>query len=337
LLFFRIGALGVILALGTRVASARAAEADSEPPKERIALVYSAPEECPAGDAFRAEVRERASGDWEARPDELARRISVTVTKRGDEYVASIEFLTAEGETVTRSLGGKGCGDVVDGIALVTALAIQSRVEEALARSEPVTPKAPPPVSKPAPRVVSPPPARPKPPRSTRLRFGAAARAASGTGPDVSFGPAAFGAVEWQKTRFGLVLGALWSGSVTAGGVPAHFRRLSARVDGCPYAFGTPKLALEPCAFFEAGSLHGQGDSSAGLSNPSGGSSPWLVPGGLLRLVTGFAPVVVELELGGGVTLVRQQFGVVVDGKEHPTFTVPKGVFDAALGLGFRL
>jgi hypothetical protein len=310
---------------------------------ERIALVYSAPAECPDDAAFRSAVRERASGNWEARPGELARRITVSVAKQGEQYVAAIVFLNGEGATVTRNLTGRVCAVVVDGIALVTALAIQSRVEEALARSDP-EPAEPPPaavaVVKPAVAQHAPAPAAKsaaKPSSVTRFRFGAAARVASGTAPAASFGPTLFGAVELGRARLGLSAGGLWSGSATANGVSAKYLRLSGRLDGCPYAFGTTTLAFEPCAFFEAGALHGAGEPSAGLSTTSGGWSPWLVPGVLLRLVAGFDPLVVELELGGGPPLVRERFGRVVDGQEQTTFRVPPFVVDAALGIGFRL
>jgi hypothetical protein len=311
---------------------------DVSPPVEHIALAYSAPAECPNDDAFRAEVRERASGDWEAAPGELARRITVTVTKSGERYVAAIVFLNAEGERVTRSLGGQACADVVNGIALVTALAIQSRVEEALAQSEPEPPKAAPSAPAPKAATVAPrPAAKPKSPLETHVRFGAAVRAASGVGPDASVGPMAFGALEWRRTRLGLGFGALWSGRVTANGLSASYRRLSGRIDGCPYAFASAVFSFEPCAFFEAGSLHGQGEPGAELSSANGGASPWLVPGALLRLVVGFAPIVVELEVGGGAPLVRERFGVVIDGKEQTSFHVPAFVLDGALGIGLRL
>ncbi len=324
---------------------AREVDAEPAPAVERIALVYSAPAECPDDAAFRSAVRARASGDWEARPGELARRITVSVAKQDEKYVAAIVFVNGDGDgaTVARNLSGRVCADVVDGIALVTALAIQSRVEEALARSEP-EPAQPPPaavaVVKPAVAQNAPAPApksAAKPSAATRFRFGVAARVASGTAPAASFGPTVFGAVELGRARLGLSAGGLWSGSATANGVAAKYLRLSGRLDGCPYAFGTTTLAFEPCAFFEAGALHGAGEPSAGLSTTSGGWSPWLVPGVLLRLVTGFDPLVVELELGGGPPLVRERFGRIVDGQEQTTFRVPPFVVDAALGIGFRL
>ena len=317
-----------------------AASPEVAPSLDRIALVYTAPAECPQDAAFRAAVRERASGDWEAQPGELARRIDVSVTRSGERYVAGIVFLNAAGERISRSLSGQSCEDVVNGIALVTALAIQSRVEEALAQSEPEPPKPAPknPVPVPVHTAAAPahPAVQPSPVRETFVRVGAAARAASGTGPGPSFGPLLFGALEWRRVRLGLALSGLWAPQVTQSGVSAHYRRLSARIDGCPYAVGRGTLTFEPCAFFEAGSLHGQGEPGSSLASTTGGGSPWLVPGVLLRLLARFEPVVVSLELGGGAPLVRERFGVVSDGVEHTTFHVPAFVLDGALGGGIR-
>ncbi len=339
----------VIAAAG--VTTEAAASPEQPPPLDHIALVYAAPAECPQDDAFRSAVRERASGDWEAQPGELARRIDVSVTRSGERYVAGIVFLNAAGERISRSLSGQSCEDVVNGIALVTALAIQSRVEEALAQSEPEGgPEQPKPAPNPElkrsvavpppPSVASPPSVAPPveraPVRETFVRVGAAARAASGTGPGPSFGPLLFGALEWRRVRLGLAVSGLWAPQATQGGVSAHYRRLSARIDGCPYAVGRGTLTFEPCAFFEAGSLHGQGEPGSSLASTNGGGSPWLVPGVLLRLLARFQPVVVALELGGGAPLVRERFGVVSDGVEQTTFHVPPFVIDGALGAGVR-
>jgi hypothetical protein len=325
----------VVLAAAGTLSDAPPASSEAAPTSERIALAYEAPAECPGEQAFRAEVRERASGDWEARPGELARRITVSITSSGEGYLASVAFLDRHGVRILRSLSGQRCADVVNGIALVTALAIQSRIEEALSKSEPAQPKAEPSAA-PKPTTSTAPPASAAPPRDTRVRFGAAARVASGTGPDASFGPLVFAALEWRRARLGLGFSALFSGRVTESGLSAHYRRLSGRIDGCPYAFGSRTFALEPCAFFEAGSLRGQGVASAELSTTSSGAAPWLVPGVLLRLVSGWGPAVVELEVGGGPPLIRERYGVTVDGLPQTKFRVPAFAFDGALGLGLR-
>src|SRR5262249_27848031 len=135
------GALLVLLSmLASHAALAQPAPSAAGPPppaRERITLAYSAPSECPGTDTFHDEVRSRVADGWEAAPGELARRITITVAKRGERYVASIEFRNPQGQNVARSVAGQNCEDVVNGIALVTALAIESRVDEALEESEP--------------------------------------------------------------------------------------------------------------------------------------------------------------------------------------------------------
>jgi hypothetical protein len=333
-----------LVAFGVGLASpAWGEEPAPKPATGDIALTYSAPAECPDDEAFRQEVRARVTGDWEAPPGELARRITVSVVFRGDHYRAAIEFLNSQGDKVTRSVAGKSCPDVVTGMALVTALAIQSRVDEALEESEPESP----PAAAPMPSVATPPPALSQaepvsvaPPSRTHLRFGAAAVVATGVGPEPSFGPAFFFVFEWDGPRLGVAGELLLSGSVLAEGVRAQFRRLAVRAEGCPWSGSAGVLTFEPCAFFEVGSLRGDGTlDPPRVIRESGGASPWLAPGVLLRLVTSFGPMLVTLDGSARFPLVRQEFGVVAAGdpEPFPVYRVPWVAFGASLGLGIRL
>lgn len=349
-----VACVAVLVAQSSRARAEPATPAPAAPvASERIHLVYGAPAECPSAATFHDEVRSRVNGDWEAAPGELARRITISVTRRDDRYVAAIAFTNPAGQAVSRSVAGEKCEDVVNGIALVTALAIESRVEEALQQSEPEAQArtgapAPNPTPAPAPKVeptaaarrASAPSAVVEPgrvARSVHVRFGASSVTSTGVGPDAAFGPAFFAAVEFSGPRLGLSGAALWSGLVHTGGVPARFQRLSARADGCPVALGGRALSFEPCAFIELGSLHGQGHSTAQVAGSRGGSSLWAAPGLVARLLGTVEPVVVVLELDAGVPLSRQRFGVVTDGQREPSFKVPVVVFGGALGAGVRL
>jgi hypothetical protein len=343
----RLGvALSVAVSLWLGRALAQAPEASSAAP-ERIVLAYAAPTECPTDAAFRHEVRTRATGDWEAQPGELARRIAVSVVLRGERYVASIEFLNPQGDRVTRSVAGKSCRDVVNGIALVTALAIQSRVEEALEQSEPEPPPAAPPSAQPPPPAPTPAPVVPVEPKPLpspspwpRLRFGGALAVATGVGPTPTLGPAFFAALEWDGPRLGVAGEGFWSGRVEANGVPARFRRLAARLEGCPTSFSVASVSFEPCAFLELGSLRGDGEvAPPALVTKGGGASLWLAPGAAARLVFVFEPLLVSLEATGRVPLLREKFGVARPESAVPleVYAVPPVVVGGALGLGIRL
>jgi hypothetical protein len=177
------------------------------------------------------------------------------------------------------------------------------------------------------------------PPRAddrAHFRFGAASVTSTGVGPSAAFGPALFAAVEFAGPRLGLSGSALWSGLVHTGGVPARFQRLSARVDGCPLALGRGALSFEPCVFMELGTLHGHGSSTAEVAS-KGGSSLWVAPGLITRLLGRLDPVVLVLELHGGVPLSRQRFGVVTDDQPQSSFKVPAVVLGGELGVGVRL
>ena len=130
------------------------------------------------------------------------------------------------------------------------------------------------------------------------------------------------------------------SGSVRAAGVGARFRRLAARVEGCPWSGGAGAVSFEPCAFFEGGSLRGDGEvEPPRVVRESGGASLWLAPGALLRLVTSFEPVVLTLDASARFPLLRQDFGVVTAGNPEPfqVYAVPPVSFGGSLGLGIRL
>lgn len=359
----------------------------SEPVAEKVRLEYRGLEGCPDADAFRAAVAGRLTSGWEASPGELARRIDVVVSRVENGFVATIELLDAAGQRLRRAVRGHACGDVVNGIALVTALAIQSRIDEALDRSEPAqaagstasstqsgaavpTPgsnasapapapaflAAPAPVAAPA-SVAAPAPApappAPAPPdhgaasdgASVPLRWRVSLRAGLGTGvaPSVAPGLAAAVMLERGRARFGLSLFGLTSGRVTESGVEARFDLVASRLEGCPIAFDLGgAIALEPCAFFEVGALSGRGYSDPPtVAEGQRGVSPWLAPGAVGRLLGSFGLLVVELEAGAAIPLLREEFYVETqsDGgsvSKTPVHEVAAVSFGAAVGVGVR-
>lgn len=321
------------------------------PAGEKVRLEYRGLSECPDAATLRAAVGRRLAGDWEASPGELARRIDIVVSRVGDGYVATIELLDAQGRRLRRAVRGRDCGDVVNGIALVTALAIEARLDEAVDSSEPVTaagsaPDSPgdsppnsaqnpmPPAPSPpapvgttpasAPVAVAPVASSGVPPEgaasaseeaSTLLAWRAGLRAGvlTGIGPQLAPGLSLAGTLELGAARFGLSLVGFSSGRVTEAGVEARFDLLAARIEGCPMAFDVAgPLSLEPCVSFEAGALSGRGYSDPPtVDEGQSGRSPWLAPGGLARLVGSFGQLVVELEGSARFPLIREEFYVL--------------------------
>lgn len=288
---------------------------------------------------------------WEAAPEELARRIHVAVSGAPGSYVATIEFVDEGGERVARAVRGANCSEVVDGIAFVTALAIQSRVNEALDRSEPVTMPDASPANVPAPVAPATPIVRaqaapePEAPPTRRalakqrsplgLRVSARAALATGTGPDVSPGAALGVVYEWGYSRLGVALQGFWGGRVESLGVEARFERYSVRVEGCPFALVLADGAsVEPCPFVDLGSITGEAfeDPPAVVSGYPD-SAFWLAAGGVGRLVGRFGAVAVELEALLGIPLVRESF--YVQGGDV-VYRVPAVHGAVAVGIGVR-
>src|SRR5215831_16197778 len=149
----------------------------------------------------------------------MARTIDVTISVGTTRSVARIDFVDDGGRHVSRMVSGETCSDVVAGIALVTALAIESRVPEIVDKSEPAAsptgdempptaappaaaPKAavPPvaPAAAPETRRHSPPPA-PARPREYHFDVGVAGALSSGIGPVAAFGGRFIAGLGWRR------------------------------------------------------------------------------------------------------------------------------------------
>lgn len=311
--------------------------------REKVRILYRAPEGCPDERAFLDGVRGRVGSDWEAAPEELARRIDVQVRPEGERYVASIEFLNAGGERVRRVVSGKFCANVVNGIALVTALAIDSRVEEALEQSEPATAREPADPVKPAPRAALPPRERAAervPPAAPLVvRAGARAGAVTGVGPTAAFGPGLFAGVEASPLELAVAVDLVRSGRVRRLGVAARYQLISARLEAGPRLAITSWLALSPAGFFEAGALRAEAEAEPPrVERGAPGTALWLAPGVVARAAASWGPLFLGLELMGRFPLVREQFYVETDGQRAPVVhRVPEFSAGTALAAGVRL
>jgi hypothetical protein len=342
-------ASGIIASLlGFQLRAAAQDVSLAAPAPEKTRLDYHAPAECPDAEAFKTLIGSRVPAGWEAAPEELARRIDVTIAYVEDRYVATLELVDERGERVARAVSGKLCGDAMDGIALVAALAIQARAEDAVdvtaqaAAPIPVQP-TPAPASATSARAPAPPATPPAAPPVERARdepqsaLRVSARAALTTGLGLTAAPGAgLGVVyERQNARLGVALQGFWSGRVEARGVPVRFRLLAARLEGCPFVLAFARWAsLEPCPFAEVGSVTGE----AFVAPPAvfrgfPGSALWVAVGGAGRLVGRFGAVAIEVEGLFGVPFRRERFYVEGGDELH---RLPALYGGAAAGLGVR-
>ncbi len=256
-------------------------------------LEYTAPTACPQHEDFEARVRGRTSrASFGAGPEAQAAR--VTVRSNGARYVGHMSLVADSGLTRERDVEGDHCDQVVDALALVTALAIDPNASfipsaapfHTLARSAGAMAKA---EAAPVPSAGATGPSESllDPlshfPQAT-ARDGLAERGTAASAPSVpawagSIGVSLFtltgaapDALAGAGAHAELACGARGrllcpSGRISAlGGVNGAFASRSAsflfgaaRADGCPLRLGTEAISFRPCGAADVGLLRAQG------------------------------------------------------------------------------
>jgi hypothetical protein len=250
-------------------------------------------------------------------------------------------FTDAAGRPVSRAVSAERCEEVVSGMALVTALAIQSQVfGEQAAASASTAPVASSPAEPPAPRtpmVASPPR---QPPRSrpspwahdVGLRFGAA----DGVGPRLATGVGALWGVgtvahpslvrlvaDWYETR-----------TVERAGGKARFQLFAGRLEVCPVRLVlTRSLVLPACASVEAGVLEAEGKGHE-VVNPKTVYWPWAAAVLAPRLRFDLGHVFAELVAEERFPLVHRNFKF--NRPQREVHQIPYVAFGAAAAVGLR-
>jgi hypothetical protein len=148
-----------------------------------VRLAYEAPEGCPAQPDFVAAVTARG-GDFDGEGSASSHRVMVVaIRKDGRGFDGAFQVRDDETATNKREVHGPSCSEVVDALAVVTAIALRSDADAAAAAPvADVTPPAAPPTeppSQPKTPVESPPEERFRgntrvfPPRTEKIEVGA--------------------------------------------------------------------------------------------------------------------------------------------------------------------
>jgi hypothetical protein len=107
---------GALAALAVMAAPARA--------EAVTGLSFDAPGECPSESAFVAAVAARG-GDFERLAGGgVARSVEISIGRSGPGFRGSLKVNAADGASAPREVHAEGCGAVVDGLAVVTAIAL---------------------------------------------------------------------------------------------------------------------------------------------------------------------------------------------------------------------
>lgn len=256
-------------------------------PDDALRFQYVAPEECPGVEAFTARVRERTERVRLAEEGELARTFAVTLKAEAGGFSGAVEFLDDAGSAVSRRVRGEQCDEVVSGLALITALALEARLEP---EPEPAAPAAPPP-----PPVDPPPPPPPKPAPTTRWERD------TGQGPSARVGVSGgygslldafslglLGQLDWP--RGSSLLGALRlrghfaESEREVSGRFAKLRLLGLEASACPQGLWLEPFVAYGCLAFDVGSLRASGVEGPELPFPDSSIVAWLAVGAELRV-----------------------------------------------------
>jgi len=128
-------------------------------------LRYEAPEVCPSRSAFLAAVRARGASIGDSAPEQPKRTMVVSIQSTEGGYEGTFQIRSPEGVSGRREVHGSTCGEVVNALAVVTAIAL--RDEQRAAEPEVAGHAAD--AKTPAARESGPPPEAPEEPE-TRLR-----------------------------------------------------------------------------------------------------------------------------------------------------------------------
>lgn len=300
---------------------------------EPVRFEYSAPAGCPSQAIFEGRVRERSLHQRAAVPGELGRSFVVTVSVDATGATARVDFVDPDGSSVSRSVRGATCDEVVSGIALVTALAIDAR---AGAEAPPPAPSA----SAPAP---SPTPAQPRAPAAavpaeseSSLKFfaGLGAGYQSYAGPQGALSLDVFVAASFGEAG-PVARASLFHlrADVTDGEREGRLRTYGVRLEGCPLSLRLAPAFVEPCLGTGIGALFSSGIQSAALPSPDDAVQLWWDAVLILRaglVIDDFFVIEAQGELG--VPFSTPGFGF--DGEQ--VFEVPRVGGSARGGLGFR-
>ena len=304
-----------------------------------VRIEYTAPPECPSEADFIEQVLIRARRARLAGPGDLAHTMKITVESQPGQSVARLEFIDTDSQRVKREVSGEECGEVVSGIALVTAIAIDARAEKQGAQSPPdrasserATPSAQPP-----PAAVPVPSPRTEPARTgVRWDVGIGFLTTSAVAPSLLYGLDAFVALSPRNAGWSarLTLAYLEGPNLNVDRGEARFQLAFARAEACPLALSpAAQLAFLPCAAFDAGVVAAAG---GGVPDPKSPTAFWSGASLIARIqldLQDFLLFEVQGELGTPFTRERFYFEQP-EATAHTVDSVRWGV-GAAVGVRF--
>ena len=329
--------------LATGAAPLRAQPAQPpQPVEEAVRLQYQAPEQCPDAATFAAQVRSRTLRGRFADTNELARTFAVELSADAQGFSGELEFLDESGATVSRRVHGEQCDAVVSSLALVTALALDVKLQSGQADS--VAAPAQPADATPLPAPRAPTKALAQSTRSSASAGAARSLRAARIGALAGYGSAIrgpqlglLGQLDFAR-NWALRLSAHygWQEHVAATGRSASLQLSGLAFSVCPWRFRRGAVAVAPCAALDLGWLRAAGVASEQLTSTRTETIWWTSLGAQLGLSWEPDPSF-WLELRGALEFpLRAGYRFTFDNPSEIAFEVPSVAGSAAIAAGVR-
>ena len=351
-------ALIVASLLGLRGAQAQVAVgAAPKPAAVALSLEYVTPGDCPSAGDFEARVKARTLQAEFAEGKAATVAVHVTVRSTGSSFAGHLFMVGHAGTMSTRDVEDTLCADVVDALALVTALAIDpnamlSPSPGARAPTPAPTvppPVMPPPVAPPPTASVAPPAPLPAPPEVRRpavrllwhLDVGIDGKVLGDVAPDAMLGGGAYVELESDGDTVVAPSARLSLFAATDDvfvSSKARFTLLAARADGCPVRLGAERLSIRPCAGVDVGDLFARGIA---IPSPESAAKSWVAMGPLVRARWSPLGRRFFLDLDGAALFPLTRFNYVFQYQTIPTTTrqvhqAPAVLPAVSVGAGVR-
>jgi hypothetical protein len=248
------------VAMGSLVVLLVVRRASAEP--TALHIEYAAPGQCPQQTDFQSRVSARTPlARFTGEPGAGSVRIDVRAAASG--YSGRLTMKIGSGPVRVREFESAECADVVDALALVTALAIDPHAAWTAPLS-PTAPAAPAPLESPTPSSsrVSGPTSRTGSPCGYRVNDGAELVLLTALAPGELAGATAF--VELESSCPGLLAPSFRGSMLFAqNGVfesaSARFALIAERLEVCPARIGPREASLRGCLVTDVGLLRGRG------------------------------------------------------------------------------
>jgi hypothetical protein len=316
-----------------------AAPAFAAPLSVRVLVTDAGP--CPAAAAeLEQKLLDRNPGWTGAAAGSIAHEARIRFGGEAGQVRGELELAEPSGESVTRSVIGVDCAEVVGALILITSvLATGSTSAHPVNTAEAVM-------------TESDAPGAADQNHELRPAFGATLAVASGLLPFTAVFPRAFVGAELARPR-ALPIASLrlsfahataqgdveapdspTAGAATVSRLALDTRLLSVRAEGCAPRLGWPEVAAEGCALLELGSLAG---TARGYDTPDSNSAVWSAAGLLARLFwQPLPPLRFELEAGSFAALTGVRLRLEAPGSPTVFRSADFGVFAGlSAGLAF--